>query len=132
MPQERLSQERAQPPAVRPREYERSAWLDAHKPEIQVEGDPETEEEFAAAYDFLQVATTYFQTDFGSVTFKLDKGAWWKVTAQDIEDELEHRNAWATWEALQRRQRDEPATSTAVTLANALVQCGTNNHMIFQ
>ena len=114
-----MATERLSPPAAPPT-YEQSPWLDAHNPALQVEGDPETPEAFAATYDFLQVATAYFQTDFGSVTSKLDKGAWWNVTAQDIEDELEHRNAWATWEALQRRQRDETAASTAVTLANAL------------
>lgn len=105
---------------VAPPAYERSRWLDVHNPALQVEGDPETPEEFAAAYDFLQVATTYFQTDFGSVASKLDKGMWWTVTAQDIEDELAHRNAWATWEALQRRQRDEEAQSTALPLSHAL------------
>jgi hypothetical protein len=42
------------------------------------------------------------------------------VTPQDIEDELEHRNTWATWEALHRRQRDEEASVAPVTLANTL------------
>ena len=36
-----------------PPPYEQSAWLDVHDKTIQVEGDPETEEAFAASYDFL-------------------------------------------------------------------------------
>ena len=114
-----MATERLSPPVV-PAAYERSAWLDAHHQALQVEGDPETPEAFAATYHFLQVATTYFQTDFGSITSKLDKGTWWTVTAQDITDELDHSNAWATWEALRRRQRDEEAPIAAVTLAHAL------------
>ena len=61
-----MATERLSPP-VAPPAYEQSAWLDAHNPALEVEGDPETPEEFAAAYEFLQVATTYFQTDYGSV-----------------------------------------------------------------
>ena len=114
-----MATERLSPPAAPPA-YDRSRWLDVHNPALQVEGDPETPAAFAAAYDFLQVATSYFQTDFGSVASKLDKGRWWTVTAQDIEAELEHRNAWATWEVLRRRQRDEEALIAAVTLAQAL------------
>jgi len=114
-----MATERLSPPRALPA-YEQSAWLDAHNPALEVEGDPETPEAFAAAYDFLQVATSYFQTDFGSVTSKVDKGTWWNVTAQDVEDELEHRNAWATWEVLHRRQLDEEAPSTIVTLSQAL------------
>lgn len=114
-----MATERIPPPAT-PRAYESSPWLDARTQTLEVEGDPETPAAFAATYEFLQVATTYFQTDFGSITTKLDKGAWWTVTAEDIEDELAHRNAWATWEALQRRQRDEDAPITTVTLAHAL------------
>ena len=120
MAQERLSPEGMQPPDAWPSAYEQSPWLDVHNAEIQVEGDPETEEEFAATYEFLQLVTVYFQTEHGSIIANETKGLWWTVTAQDIEDELEHRNAWATWEALQRRQRDETVTSPAVTLANAL------------
>lgn len=114
-----MAAERLSPPFAPPA-YEHSPWLDAHNHARPVEGDPETPEAFAAAYEFLQVATTYFQTDYSSVTSKLDKGTWWTVTAEDIEDELEHRNAWATWEVLHRRQQDEEAASTMVTLSQAL------------
>src|SRR5215210_1550364 len=103
----------AWPPA-----YEQSAWLDVHNEDIQVEGDPETEEEFAAAYDFLHVATVYFKTDYGLARSPTRKGLWWTVTADDIKDELEHRNQWATWEALHRREPDAPVTE--VQLAHVL------------
>src|SRR5215213_6185596 len=106
-----------QPPPWPPA-YERSAWLDVHDETIQVEGDPETEEEFAAAYDFLHVATVYFKTDYGSSSSPTQKGLWWTVTAEDIQDELEHRNQWATWAALHRREPDAPVVS--VELAHVL------------
>lgn len=98
--------------------YERSAWLDVHDKTIQVEGDPETPEEFAAAYDFLHVATVYFKTDYGSSSSPTQKGLWWTVTAEDIKDELDHRNQWATWAALHRREPDAPVVS--VELAHVL------------
>src|SRR4051794_38182189 len=88
--------------------YERSAWLDVDNKDIQVEGDPEMAEAFAAAYDFLHVATVYFKTDWGSSRSSTQRGLWWTVSADDIKDELEHRNQWATWEALHRREPDAP------------------------
>src|SRR4051812_12899765 len=98
--------------------YEQSPWLDVHHKEVHVEGDPETEEEFAAAYDFLQVATVYFKTEYGSASSPTQKGVWWMVSADDIKDELEHRNQWATWEALLRRELDAPVVE--VELADVL------------
>src|SRR3954471_7636266 len=93
-----------QPAAAWPPAYERSQWLDVYNKDIQVEGDPETEEAFAAAYDFLHVATVYFKTDYGSSSSPTQRGLWWTVSAEDIKDELDHRNQWATWEALLRRE----------------------------
>src|SRR5437764_14724544 len=95
-----------QPPAWAPA-YEQSAWLDVDNQAIQVEGDPETPEAFAAAYDFLHVATVYFKTDYGSSSSPTQQGLWWTVTAEDITDELEHRNTWAVWAAKQRRRTEE-------------------------
>ena len=40
------------------------------------------------------------------------------VTAEDIEAELQHRNQWATWEALHRREPDAPVVE--VELAHVL------------
>src|SRR5437899_1873709 len=91
----------AWPPA-----YERSTWLDVQNKAIQVEGDPETEEAFAAAYDFLHVATIYFKTDYGSASSPTQRGLWWTVTASDIKDELAHCNAWAVWDARRRQPTD--------------------------
>jgi hypothetical protein len=116
MATERLPAEGRQAPAWPPA-YEQSAWLDVHNQAIQVEGEPETEEEFAAAYDFLHVATVYFETDFESLAAPT-KGLWWTVTADDVKAELEHRNQWATWEALHRREPD--ATVVEVQLAHVL------------
>src|SRR5436309_2462237 len=115
MQQERQP-EGKQPAAAWPPAYERSAWLDVRNTAIQVEGDPETEAEFAAAYDFLHVATVYFKTDWGSASSPTQKGLWWTVTADDIKDELEHRNQWAVWDARRRQQTDETATATEVQL----------------
>src|SRR5436853_1848772 len=100
--------------------YERSAWLDVHDETIQVEGDPETEEAFAAAYDFLHVATVYFKTDYGSSSSPTQRGLWWTVGADDIKDELEHRNQWATWEALHRREPDAPVVEVELAQVLAL------------
>src|SRR4051812_1038285 len=109
--------EGTQQPAAWPPAYEQSAWLDVHNKAIQVEGDPETEEAFAAAYDFLHVATLYFKTEFESLAAPT-KGVWWTLTADDVKAELEHRNQWATWEALHRREPDAPVTE--VQLAHVL------------
>src|SRR5215216_4093616 len=87
----------AWPPA-----YEQSPWLDVHNKAIQVEGDPNTEEAFAGAYHFLHVVTVYFKTDYGSSSSPTQKGLWWMVSAEDIQEELDHRNQWATWSALHR------------------------------
>src|SRR2546423_7488691 len=114
MQQERLSAERQQPAVAWPPTYERSAWVDIYNTAIQVEGDPDTEEAFAAAYDFLHVATVYFKTDWGSSSSPTQKGLWWTVSADDIKDELEHRNQWATWEALHRREPDAPVVEGLV------------------
>src|SRR5258706_7383969 len=110
--------EGTQQPVAWPPAYEQSVWLDVHDETIQVEGDPETEEEFAAAYDFLHVATIYFKTDYGSASSPTQKGLWWTVTAEDIEAELKHRNQWATWAALHRREADAPVVE--VELAHVL------------
>src|SRR5437762_2666155 len=101
----------AWPPA-----YERSAWLDVHNKAIQVEGDPETPEEFAEAYHFLHVATVYFKTDFESFETPV-KGLWWTVTADNIKAQLEQRNVWAVWDARHRQQTDETAVATEVEIA---------------
>lgn len=101
-------------------DYERSAWLDIYDQTIQVEGDPETPEEFAAAYDFLHVVTVYFKTEYGSVSSPAQRGLWWTVTAEDITEELDHRNQWAVWDARRRQQTDETATATEVELAHVL------------
>src|SRR5947207_14152079 len=115
MEQERRSTEGEHVPAWPPA-YERSAWLDVHNQAIHVEGDPETEEEFAAAYDFLHVVTVYFKTDYGSASSSMQKGLWWTVSADDIKDELEHRNQWATWEELPGHEPD--ASDVDVDLAH--------------
>src|SRR3954465_1896940 len=106
MPQERLAAERQPLVAAWPPAYEHSPWLDVHNRAIQVEGDPATTEEFAAADDFLQVVTVYFQTDWGSSSSATQRGLWWMVRADDIKAELDHRNQWATWEALHQREPD--------------------------
>lgn len=101
------------------RDYEHSAWLNVEDKTICVEGDPETWAEFAAAYDFLDVVTVYFKTDYGSSSSPTQRGLWWTVTAEDVKDELEHRNQWATWEALLGRNVDESLT-TLVNLEHVL------------
>lgn len=100
--------------------YEQSAWLDVHNKAIQVEGDPETPEAFAEAYHFLHVVTVYFKTDYGASSSPTQKGLWWTATAEDITDELAHRNAWAVWDARRRQQTDETASATEVELAHVL------------
>jgi len=109
----------AYPPAWAPA-YERSAWLDVHNQAIEVEGDPATSKGFTEAYHFLHVVTVYFKTEYGSSSSPTQKGLWWTVTAEDIEDELAHRNAWATWDARRRQQTDETATAIEVELAHVL------------
>lgn len=101
------------------RDYEHSAWLNVEDQTIQVEGDPKTKAEFAAASDFLNVVTVYFKTDYGSTTVPGRNGLWWTVTAEDVKDELEHRNQWATWEALLQRGSDESIT-TLINLEHVL------------
>lgn len=103
-----------------PPPYERSAWLDVTDKTIQVEGDPATPEAFAEAYHFLHVVTVYFKTDYGSSSSSTQRGLWWTVTAEDITEELEHRNQWAVWDARRRQQIDETATATEVELAHVL------------
>src|SRR5690242_18496591 len=103
-----------------PPPYEQSAWLDVNDKTIQVEGDPETPEGLGEAYHFLHVVTVYFKTEYGSASSPTQQGLWWTVTAEDIKDELEHRNQWATWDARRRQQTDETATATEVTLAQVL------------
>src|SRR5436853_3203153 len=105
----------AWPPA-----YERSQWLDVHTKAIQVEGDPDTDEAFAAAYDFLHIATVYFKTDWGSSSSSTRKGLWWTVSADDIKDDLGHRNQCATWEALHRREPDAPVVEVELAQVLAL------------
>src|SRR5204862_1631519 len=105
----------AWPPA-----YEQATRLDVDNKDIHVEGDPETEEAFAAAYDFLHVATVYFKTDYGSSSSPTQRDLWWTVTADDIKDELEHRNQWATWEALHRREPDAPVVEVELAQVLAL------------
>jgi hypothetical protein len=100
--------------------YEQSAWLDVADKTIRVEGDPETPEDFAAGYDFLHIVTVYFKTEHGSISSPTQQGLWWTVTAEDIKDELEHRNQWAQWNARRRQQTDETVTATEVTLAQVL------------
>src|SRR5215212_1933703 len=117
MATERQPVEGRQIPAWAPA-YEGSAWLDVYNKDIQVEGDPETAEEFAAAYDFLHVVTVYFKTEYGSASSPTQKGLWWTVSAEDIEAELDHRNQWATWAALHRREADAPVVE--VELAHVL------------
>lgn len=94
--------------------------MDVNNKAIQVEGDPETPEEFAEAYHFLDVVTIYFKTDYGSASSSTQRGLWWTVSADDIKEELEHRNTWAVWDARRRQQIDETATATEVELAQVL------------
>lgn len=103
-----------------PPPYEQSTWLDVHNKAIQVEGDPETPEAFAEAYHFLHVVTVYFKTEHGSISSPTQKGLWWTVTAENIREELDHRNQWAVWDARRRRQIDETAIATEVELAHVL------------
>jgi hypothetical protein len=119
MPQERLSLEKRHPPTWPPA-YERSPWLDARNKAIQVEGDPQTAEAFAAAYDFLHVATVYFKTEHGTDRSPTRKGLWWIVSAEDVEEELNQRNQWATWAKKQRRQTEDASALTEVSLAQVL------------
>jgi hypothetical protein len=45
-------------------DYEQSVWLKG-RDHIQIAGDPDTAEEFAGAYDFLDSITTFLTTDRG-------------------------------------------------------------------
>jgi hypothetical protein len=120
MPQERLSLERRQPLSDWSPAYERSSWLDVSYKAIQVEGDPQTEAEFTAAYDFLHVATVYFKTAHGADRSQTRTGLWWTVDSEDIEEELNQRNQWVTWAKKQRRHNEEASAPTEVSLAQVL------------
>jgi hypothetical protein len=120
MQQERLSAEGKQPAVAWSPAYEQSVWLDIRDKTLQIEGDPETPEAFAEAYHFLHVVTVYFKTEYSSSSSPTQKGLWWTVTAEDIKDELEHRNTWAMWDARRRQQTDETAMATEVELAHVL------------
>jgi len=81
-------------------------WLDVHDETIQVEDDPETQEEFAATYDFLACGLRSISIwDYGFGTLPLE-GLMVDGHGDDIKAELEHRNQW-------RRGSTAPARTDA-------------------
>lgn len=84
------------PPDERFTDYQTSRFLQFGD-EIQLEGDPQTPDEFARALNYLETITKHC----------IEFGPYWEKTGADIAYELDYHNSWHQYEVEQERKTGE-------------------------
>lgn len=77
-------------------DYQASRFLQFGN-DIQLEGDPQTPNDFARAFNYLETITQHC----------MEFGPWWEKTGADIVYELDYHNAWHQHEIEQERKVGE-------------------------